>query len=101
MAFKWNVLHRGNETQTVDLGEFGQEVYGPDWQEERYPDLRGLPAQDQRLILYDKMACDAVIGIQMGLLKALPLFFTALVLLPACRPWRQVTSGAAISGPGP
>jgi hypothetical protein len=83
MAFKWNVLHRGNETQTVDLGEFGQEVYGPDWQEERYPDLRGLPAQDQRLILYDKMACDAVIGIQRGLLKALPLFFTALVLLPA------------------
>ena len=83
MAFKWNVLHRGNETQTVDLGEFGQEVYGPDWQEERYPDLRGLPAQDQRLILYDKMGCDAVIGVQRGLLKALPLFFTALVLLPA------------------
>jgi Protein kinase domain len=83
MAFKWNILHRGNEIQTVDLGEFGQEVFGPHWQEDRYPDLKGLPAQDQRLILYDKMACDAVIGVQRGLLQALPIFFTALVLLPA------------------
>jgi len=83
LAFKWNWLHRVDETRVLDLGEFGQEVYEPDWQEKRYPDLKGLPAQDQRRILYDKMACDAVIGVQTGLLKALPLYFTALLLLPA------------------
>jgi hypothetical protein len=31
------------------------------------------------------MACDAVIGVQRGLLQALPVFFTALVLLPALK----------------
>jgi hypothetical protein len=83
LAFKWNWLHRLKGPRAVDLGEFGREVYGPDWQEERYPDLKGLPAHEQRQVLYDKMACDAVIGVQAGLLKALPLYFTALLLLPA------------------
>jgi hypothetical protein len=83
LSFKWNWLHRQHGTRTVDLGEFGREVYGPDWQEERYPDLKGLSDDEQRRILYDKMACDAVIGVQEGVLKALPIFFTALLLLPA------------------
>ena len=101
LAFKWNVLHRVNETQTVDLGEFGKEVYGPNWQEERYPDLRGLRPEDQRLILYDKMACDAVIGVQRGLLRRYPYSSLAWFFFPLFRLWRQVTCGAATSDPGP
>jgi len=78
MAFKWNQLHRPREG-----GEFRREGFEPDWQERRYPDLKGVPQNDQRRILYDKMACDAVIGVQMGLLKGLSLYFTILLLIPA------------------
>jgi hypothetical protein len=83
LSFKWNWLHRLHQTRTVDPGGFGRQVYGPNWQEERYPDLKGLSDDEQRRILYDKMACDAVIGVQKGVLKALPIFFTALLVLPA------------------
>jgi len=83
LAFKWNWLHGLKETRVLDLGEYGQKVYEPDWQEDRYPDLKGLPAERQRQILYDKMACDAVLGVQTSLLKALPVYITGLILLPA------------------
>jgi hypothetical protein len=68
----------------VDLGEYaGKEVYEPDWQEQRYPDLKGLSNDEQRRILYDKMACDAVISVQFGLLKTVAIFFTLFLLVPA------------------
>ena len=51
-------------------------------QETAYPDLQNRSEADRRRILYDKMACDAVIGVQMGLLKALPLFFAFLLVVP-------------------
>jgi hypothetical protein len=86
MAFKHNEL-RPPQTRTFRfyhpaLGEFRREVFEPDWVEERYPDLKGLPADEQRRILYDKMACDAVLSVQNGLMMALPLYFTILVLIP-------------------
>jgi predicted Ser/Thr protein kinase len=65
------------------IGEFHREVFEPGWLEQRYPDLKGLPAAKQRSILYDKMACDAVLGVQTGLLTAVPLFFTILLVVPA------------------
>jgi hypothetical protein len=64
------------------FGEVHREVFEPGWVEERYPDLRGLPEQEQRSILYDKMACDAVLSVQAGLLWAWPLYFTMLLVLP-------------------
>jgi hypothetical protein len=42
-----------------------------------------MPEGAQRRILYDKMACDAVLGVQTGLMKAVPIFFTGMLLLPA------------------
>ena len=88
VAFKWNLLHRQKKTLEFplgqkELGEFRREVFEPDWQENRYPDLKGLPPHEQRHILYDKMACDALIGVQSGLLKTMSLFFTVLILVPA------------------
>jgi tRNA A-37 threonylcarbamoyl transferase component Bud32 len=88
IAFKWNLLHRLEKPLVVpifskELGEFRREIFDPDWQEHRYPDLKGLPQDEQRRILYDKMACDAVIGVQAALLQALPLFFTVLIVVPA------------------
>jgi hypothetical protein len=81
-AFKWNWLHTLQEPQQLDHGESGKEVYEPDWQERHYPDLKGLSQSEQRQILYEKMACDAVIGVQLGLLKAVPLYFAVLILVP-------------------
>jgi hypothetical protein len=63
--------------------ELRRNVYGPDWQERRYPDLKGLAREDQRRILYDKMVCDAMIGVQIGLLWAIPLYLIVLSLVPA------------------
>jgi hypothetical protein len=61
-----------------------REVFEPDWLEERYPDLKGLPEHEQRRILYEKMACDAVLSVQGGLLSgALPYYFSMLLLIPA------------------
>ncbi len=65
------------------LGELRREVYELDWQERRYPDLEGMSRDDQRRILYDKMVCDAMIGVQIALLWAMPLFFAVLILVPA------------------
>jgi tRNA A-37 threonylcarbamoyl transferase component Bud32 len=65
------------------IGEIRRDVYEPDWQEQRYPDLKGLSRDEQRKILYDKMVCDAVIGVQIGLLWAMPMYFIILVLVPA------------------
>src|SRR5262249_25462315 len=39
--------------------------------------------EEQRRILYDKMACDAMISVQAGLLLALPFFFAVLILIPS------------------
>ena len=88
VAFKWSLLHRQKKTLEFplgqkELGEFRRETFEPDWQENRYPDLKGLPPHEQRHILYDKMACDALIGVQSGLLKTMPLLFTVLILIPA------------------
>ena len=66
-----------------ELGELRREVYEPDWQEHRYPDLKGMSRDDQRRILYDKMVCDAMIGVQIGLLWGMPLYFIVLFLVPA------------------
>jgi serine/threonine protein kinase len=87
-AFKDNMLHRQEETKVIPVGDkasgfYRQEVFERYWQEKRYPDLKRLPPEVQRRILYDKMACDAVIGVQTGLLKALPAYFTTLFLIPA------------------
>jgi hypothetical protein len=65
------------------FGELRREVYPPDWQEHRYPDLKGLAREDQRKILYDKMVCDAMISVQDGLLWAMPIYLTVLILVPA------------------
>jgi hypothetical protein len=66
-----------------EVGELHREVYGPDWQERRYPDLKGLARDEQRTILYDKMVCDAMISVQVGLLWVLPLYLIILSLVPA------------------
>jgi hypothetical protein len=58
-------------------------VYPPDWQEQHYPDLKGMPRDKQRELLYDKMVCDAVIGVQIALLWALPFYVVVLIVLPA------------------
>jgi hypothetical protein len=88
LAFKDDLLQRQqgplhDRLKSRELGELRHEVYEPDWQEQRYPDLKGLSRDEQRQILYDKMVCDAVIGGQTGLLWALPLYFTILILGPA------------------
>jgi Protein kinase domain len=59
------------------------EVYEPGWQERRYPDLKGMSRDGQRKILYDKMVCDAVIGVQVGLMWAMPMYFIVLFVIPA------------------
>jgi tRNA A-37 threonylcarbamoyl transferase component Bud32 len=48
-----------------------------------YRELKGAPEADRRRVLYDKMACDAAIAVEVGLLKALPLFFGFLLIVPA------------------
>ena len=55
----------------------------PGSQETAYPDLQGASEAERRRVLYDKMACDAVIAVQTGLLRALPLFFAFLLVIPA------------------
>ena len=61
-----------------------------------YPDLQGASEAERRRVLYDKMACDAVIAVQTGLLRALPLFFAFLLVIPAVealaagRLWRRL-----------
>jgi serine/threonine protein kinase len=88
-AFKMDQLHRQTRFGAFpipgwrkELGVLRTENFEVDWQEKRYPDLQGLSRKEQRNILYDKMACDAVIGVQSGLLKSLLLFAT-LLLVPA------------------
>lgn len=60
-----------------------------------YPDLREASEEKRRRILYDKMACDAVIAVQTGLLRSFPLYFNILVVVPAVealaagRLWRR------------
>src|SRR5262245_53921569 len=53
LAFKYNLLHRQQGVRvhpwvTKEMGEFNREVFEPDWQEKRYPDLKGLPPDEQR-----------------------------------------------------
>ena len=88
LAFKDDLLQRQQEPVTdvwftPDLGELRREVYESDWQERRYPDLKGMVRDDQRRILYDKMVCDAMIGVQSGLLWGMLLYFTVMFLVPA------------------
>jgi hypothetical protein len=88
LAFKDDLLQRqrgplDDVSVIPELGELSREVYEPDWQERRYPDLKGMPRDEQRRILYDKMVCDAIIGVQIGLLLSMPLFFAVLVVVPA------------------
>ena len=88
LAFKDDVLQRQQEP-VVDVwfipefGELRREIYEPDWQERRYPDLKGMSRDDQRRILYDKMVSDAMIGVQFGLLGVMPLSFTFFLVLAA------------------
>jgi hypothetical protein len=65
------------------IGEVHREVFGPDWPEHRYPDLRGLARADQWEILRDKMVCDAMIGVQIGVMWAMPVYILALAIVPA------------------
>jgi hypothetical protein len=88
LAIEEDLLQRQREpvvevSSILGVGELRREVYGPDWQERRYPDLKRLAREDQRSILYEKMACDAMIGVQIGLLWALPLYLIVLSLVPA------------------
>jgi hypothetical protein len=64
------------------MGEYHREVFEPDWQENRYPDLKGLPEEEQRSILYDKMVSDAVIAIQTITFLVWPLYFIVLLVVP-------------------
>jgi serine/threonine protein kinase len=64
-----------------EVGELWRRVYERDWQVKRYPDLQGVPEDEKRQILYDKMVCDALIGVQAGLLKTLAAFFILFFLL--------------------
>jgi hypothetical protein len=87
-AFKWGHFHDQKVASAYRVwswepGKARQIVIEPNWIESRYPDLRGKPEAEQRRILYDKMACDAVINVQSGLLKAVPTFFFVLLLIPA------------------
>ena len=77
LAFKDDLLLRQREPVTDDrfipeFGELRRVVYEPDWQERRYPDLKGKSRDDQRRILYDKLVCDAMVGVQIGLLGVCP-----------------------------
>ena len=88
LAFKDDLLQRQQEPVAdvwfiPELGELRREIYEPDWQEHRYPDLKGMSRDDQRRILYDKMVCDAMIGVQIGLLWGMPLYFIVMFLVPA------------------
>jgi hypothetical protein len=88
LALKDDLLQRQQEPVTDHWvtpgpGDFGREVYEPDWQERRYPDLKGMSRDDQRRILYDKMVCDATIGVQIGLLGGMPLYFIVMFVVPA------------------
>jgi hypothetical protein len=88
LAFKDDLLQRQQEpvadiSFSPVLGELRGGVYEPDWQERRYPDLKGMSRDDQRRILYDKMVCDAMIGVQIGLLLGMPLYFIIMFLVPA------------------
>jgi hypothetical protein len=89
IAFKWQLLQRQRGPLPAPpwdlrgVGEVPGKVYEPDWQEQHYPDLKGLPGHEQRHILYDKMVCDAAISVQIGLLWAAPLYFIVLIVLPA------------------
>ncbi len=95
LAIKDDLLQRQQEPVadvlfSPELGELRGEVYEPDWQEHRYPDLKGMSRDDQRRILYDKMVCDAMIGVQIGLLLGMPLYFIIMFLVPA--------AGALVAG---
>ncbi len=88
LAFKDDLLQRQQEpvadvSFSPELGQLRGEVYEPDWQEHRYPDLKGMSRDDQRRILYDKMVCDAMIDVQIGLLLGMPLYFIIMCLVPA------------------
>jgi hypothetical protein len=89
IAFKWQLLQRQRGPVTAPpwdfpgVGQVPGKVYEPDWLEQSYPDLKGLPPHEQRHILYDKMVCDAVISVQVGLLWAMPLYFLGLIVMPA------------------
>jgi tRNA A-37 threonylcarbamoyl transferase component Bud32 len=89
LAFKDDLLQRQREPLIADVwaipgfGEVKREVYEPDWEERRYPHLKGMSREDQRRILYDKMVCDAIIGVQHALLWAMPLTFIISTVVPA------------------
>ncbi|HZT83501.1 MAG TPA: hypothetical protein VFA26_24940, partial [Gemmataceae bacterium] len=89
LAFKDDLLQRQQEAHSTrpwylrGVGEVPGQVYEPDWQERRYPDLKGMSRDEQRKLLYDKMVCDAVISVQIGLLWAVPIYFVVLIVLPA------------------
>jgi tRNA A-37 threonylcarbamoyl transferase component Bud32 len=88
LAFKDDLLQRQREALLADvwvipeLGGLSREVYEPDWQERRYPDLKGMSRDDQRRILYDKMVCDAIIAVQRGLMYFTPLYFIIMIAMP-------------------
>jgi hypothetical protein len=86
-ALKYGQLHprerREFPSNAPGFGEYRREVFEPGWLEDRYPDLKGLPEEKQREILYDKMECDAFLGVQAGLLIGWPLIFTLLLVVPA------------------
>jgi hypothetical protein len=42
-----------------------------------------MSRDDQRKVLYDKMVCDAMIGVQIGLISAMPVYFVGMFLVPA------------------
>jgi serine/threonine-protein kinase len=107
LAFKWDRLQRQRgpwSPEPLKLPAFGEarrEVYEPDWQETRYPDLKGLSRDKQRELLYDKMVCDAVVSVQVGLLWFMPIFFVVLIVVPAVEALAAGSLWRRYQRPGP
>jgi hypothetical protein len=86
-VFPEDRLHRQSEPWerhwSIDrIGLHRHEFYEPGWLEKRYPDLQRVPEDKWRWLLYQKMVCDAVMGVESALLYTLPLFFTVLFVVP-------------------
>jgi hypothetical protein len=87
LALKDDLLQRQREVligawAIPEISELSREIYEPDWQERRYPYLKGMSRDDQRRILYDKMVCDAIISVQRGLMYFIPLYFIVMIVVP-------------------
>jgi eukaryotic-like serine/threonine-protein kinase len=102
-VFPEDRLHRLSEPwerqRSLERIDFhSREIYEPGWLEKRYPDLQGVPENEWRWLLYQKLVCDATVSVQSALVVTLPLFFTLLFVVPAAESvvagslWRRYQS---------